>query len=225
MTDPTAAPADEESMLAECGCPPSAARQNRHSHVCLIQQTVAVHRSYIPADPGGRTVSLSELAAENPAWGSERVLPDGAILLLRHPTPPAPGFGLWQRQGSDLVMISEAEYARRVPTCGGIPACGLCKSCAESRDSADEQLAQVGRIDATIAHVIKSLDEALGQDALAEVEAPAEAGTDGELDSVVNSARRVRYSILAAKYALMAAAGSTSQHLETLRRADPDEQR
>lgn len=211
--------ATDHDGMAPCGCPATDAERGRHNHVCLISQTVHVHTDWLHTTPktglGLRPLLLADLAAANPVWGRDEVLPDKAVLSLTAPVPPGVELGLWQRQGPDLVPLSDTEYVGGVDSCT-YGSCGLCDSCFRYRSYVENTIADTTDAIAAVAAARKAVADALA--AWNKVAANGDGG-NGELSSV--DAEHGRRGLTDAGYHLRVTEGVLAQHVNAVRAMDP----
>lgn len=206
------------SSAAPCGCVADLAEQGRHSHVCLVYQTVHIPTEWIgsghPQD--GRPLLLQDLAAANPVWGDERVLPDRAVLRLIVPVPPGVELGLWQRQGPHLVPVTETEYTAAVSACT-YGTCDLCDTCLSYRAHAENCIADATDAEHATTAALQAIDNALTR--WTTLCANSDAGDGFDLDA--RDRQYGRRGLDEAAYHLRVTQGVLTAHLVRIRKLDP----
>jgi hypothetical protein len=70
------------------------------------------------------------------------VLPNGAVLLLVASPPPVLPAGLWQRQDTLLVAVTEESYGDEVEQCGNLR-CGMCGGCRREREYTEQRVQEI----------------------------------------------------------------------------------
>jgi hypothetical protein len=138
----TAEPSSDGHTLAPCGCLPWDAVEGRHRSGCLIKQTIARVNVKLKAESGQDPWPIADLVESCPEWGHDAVLPNGAVLLLVASPPPLLPDGLWQRQDTLLVPVTEESYGDEVEQCGNFQ-CGMCGSCRRDRDYAEQRVQEI----------------------------------------------------------------------------------
>lgn len=157
MTTDNAEPPPDDAVTAPCRCLALDAVEGRHRTECLIKQTIARVTVKLEAESGQDPWLIADLVESRPEWGHDAVLPNGAVLLLVASPPPRLPGGLWQRQDTLLVPVTEESYRDEVQQCDTFR-CGLCSSCRreplyvqqrvqELREAADAFTAAVAAFD------------------------------------------------------------------------------
>lgn len=204
--------------VALCGCLATAVEQGRHNHVCLISQTVHLHTGWITSSnpQDRRPLLLHDLAAANPVWGEDEVLPDKTVLLLTASVSPGVDLGLWQRQATDLVPVTEAAYGASVSACT-YGSCGLCDTCFSYRARAENCIADATDAAQAVTSAAEALDDALAKwNTLC---ANSDAGDGFDLSGIV--VRDGRRGLENARYHLRVTDGVLARHLAHITAMDP----
>lgn len=142
MATDTAKPPSDGHTSAPCGCLASDAVEGRHRPGCLIKQTIARVNAKLEAESGQDPWPIADLVESCPEWGHDAVLPNGAVLLLVASPPPVLPAGLWQRQDTLLVAITEDSYGDEVEQCGNVR-CGLCGRCRREREYLEQRVQEI----------------------------------------------------------------------------------
>jgi hypothetical protein len=138
----TTTPSSDGHMLAPCGCLASDAVESRHRSECLIKQTIAQVNVKLEAETGQDPWPIADLVESCPEWGHDAVLPNGAVLwLVTSPPPLLPG-GLWQRQDTLLVAVTEESYGDQVDRCRSLR-CGMCDYCRSEREYVEQRVQEI----------------------------------------------------------------------------------